>query len=59
MSDKKNEPAPTEDATSTAGPGATETTEKQSLNKFFFLWFGIPFIIIVALGYLMSVSDSW
>jgi hypothetical protein len=32
---------------------------KKGLGKFFFLWFGIPFIIILALGYLMSMSDSW
>jgi hypothetical protein len=39
-------------------PGRADPAEK-GLGKFFFLWFGIPFIILLALGYLMSVSDSW
>jgi hypothetical protein len=39
-------------------PGDADPAQK-GLGKFFLIWFGIPFVILLALGYLMSVSDSW
>jgi hypothetical protein len=39
-------------------PGDADPAKK-SPGKLFLLWFGIPFVILLALGYLMSVSDSW
>jgi hypothetical protein len=58
MSEKKSETAPTEGERSTAEPGATETKQKQSLGKFFLFCFGIPFVIMLAIGLLMSLSDQ-